>query len=235
LGGQLGLQIDGAGGSLERRDFGSVGGHLFARNPAQGLLGIYSSYTHWDRFGGVHATQVAGEGELYRGRWTIQAIAGVEFGNSASSIDSATAVTLPGIGIPGVITTGNLLQSYDVQTRFMDQVNLKYYFTDNWDGYVGHRYLGGKNALALGSEVGVPLGRGVMGTAFVEGRLGEKSFEGVWGGLRLYFGQRDKTLIRRHREDDPIAWDTLFSILNNFKQGASQTSVPLAPPEGRPE
>ncbi len=225
LGGQLGLQIDGGGGSLDNRGFGTVGGHLFTRNPAQGLLGIYSSYTSWDQFGGVHATHVAGEGELYLGRWTVQAIAGAEFGNSASNISLATTVVLP-----GAINTNTLLESYDVRTRFMDQVNLKYYFTDNWDGYVGHRYLGGKNALALGSEVGLGLGRGLMGTAFVEARVGETSFEGVWGGLRFYFGQRDKTLIRRHREDDPIVWDTLFTLLNNHNQSTSQTSIPVVPP-----
>ena len=33
-----------------------------------------------------------------------------------------------------------------------------------------------------------------MGTAFVEARVGENSFEGVWGGLRFDFGERDKTL-----------------------------------------
>jgi hypothetical protein len=180
LAGQWGVQIDGSGGSLQGRDFGSIGGHLFSRNPSQGLLGIYSSYTNWNQFGGVHATQVAGEGEVYAGRWTLQAIAGVEFGNSASNVFTNTSVVLPAVGVPGAITTTTLVQSYDVKTRFVDQVNLKYYFTDNWDGYVGHRYLGGKNALALGSEMGLGLGRGVMGTAFVEARVGSSSFEGVW-------------------------------------------------------
>lgn len=44
---------------------------------------------------------------------------------------------------------------------------------------------------------------------FVEGNAGDASFYRVTGGLRLYFGP-DKTLIRRHREDDPastsVAW-----------------------------
>ena len=45
-----------------------------------------------------------------------------------------------------------------------------------------------------------------MTSLFVEGRAGEGSFHGVWGGVRFYFGQKDKTLIRRHREDDPTDW-----------------------------
>ena len=194
---QWGLQIDGAGGSLAHKGFSSIAGHLFTRNPLQGLLGIYASYTDWDMFGGIHAAQVAAEAEAYWGRWTLGGIAGVEFGNSGSNITP--------VGI----------QPFNVKTRFTDQINLKYYLTDNWDGYIGHRYVGGKNALALGTEFGLPIGRGQMGTAFLEGRVGSASFEGVWGGLRVYFGQKDKTLIRRHREDDPSIYDSIQAAANS--------------------
>ena len=37
---------------------------------------------------------------------------------------------------------------------------------------------------------------------FAEGRIGEDDYAAVWGGVRLYLGQ-EKSLIRRHREDDP--------------------------------
>jgi hypothetical protein len=204
------------------------------RNPFRGLLGAYVSYTNWDQFGGVHATQAAGEFEAYLGRWTLRGIVGAEFGNSASTYYTATGVIPPAVGIPGVINTTVFAQGYDVKTRFMDQVNLQYYLTDNWEAYVGHRYVGGRNALALGSEIGLPLGRGVMGTAFVEGRVGSNNFEGVWGGLRFYFGRKDKSLIRRHREDDPTSpWDTLFSIVNNLSQSTLQSAqaLPALPAE----
>jgi hypothetical protein len=224
LGGQWGAQIDGVAGSFDQRFFGSIAGHLFTRNPSQGLVGIYVNHAHWDRFGGVHVTQVAGEGEYYWQRWTLQGIAGVEFGNSASS--TTTSIT-PQIGInpgiPGVATT--FTEGYDVKTRFFDQINLKYYLTDNWDAYVGHRYLGGKHALALGTDYALPLGRGVMGSAFVEGRVGENDFHGVWGGLRFYFGASDKTLMARHRQDDPFIWglDSLFSIVNSYFSNISSS------------
>ena len=220
LGGSWGAQIDGVLGNFDQRFFGSIAGHLFWRDPSQGLLGIYTNYTHWDQFGGVHVTQVAGEGEYYWQRWTLQGIAGVEFGNSASS--TTTSIT-PQVGTtPGFQTT--FTEGYDVKTRFFDQINLKYYLTDNWDAYVGHRYLGGKNALALGTEFALPLGRGIMGSAFVEGRVGENDFHGIWGGLRFYFGASDKTLVARHRQDDPFNWsvDSLFSIINSyFSNGSS--------------
>jgi hypothetical protein len=212
LGGRWGAQLDLTGGSLGGDTFLSVAGHMFWRDPSRGLLGLYIDHTNWNGLGGVNVTQIAPEFEVYWHRWTLQGIAGVEFGNSGTYVTS-TSILPPAGPIPGVSTT--YFDSFDVKTRFFDQINLKYYITDNWTGYVGHRYLGGKHALALGSEYGVPLKPGVMAAAFVEGRLGSGSFEGLWGGLRVYIGGRDKPLIARHRQDDPITWDTLFSIINS--------------------
>jgi hypothetical protein len=64
-----------------------------------------------------------------------------------------------------------------------------------------------------------------MTSAFVEARTGEGQFNGVWGGLKVYFGQKDKSLMRRHREDDPPFWDTLHSIVNNYHSSGSSTST----------
>ena len=210
LGNQYGAQIDGTLGSFDGSFFGNFGGHLFWRNPSQGLLGLYVNHTHWDQFGGVHVTQFAGEGEYYWQRWTLQGIAGVEFGNSGSVVSGTPA-------------TGLITDTIDVKTRFFDKVNVAYYLTDNWKAFVGHRYLGGKNALALGSEYALPLSGGKMASAFVEGRIGENDFHGVWGGLKFYVGQKDKPLIARHRQDDPINWDpdTLFSLTNSFSRTAT--------------
>ena len=95
--------------------------------------------------------------------------------------------------------------------------------------YAGHRYLGGKHALAFGGEYGIPMSQGVMAALFAEGRVGEESFHGVWGGLRFYFGQKDKTLIRRHREDDPINWGGGFDGISN---GGSTTPATITCPQG---
>jgi hypothetical protein len=209
LGCEFGAQIDGTAGSFDGRFLGSIGGHLFWRNPAKGLLGVYGSYTHWDQVGGVHANHIGPEAEWYSGQWTLQGVAGVESGNTASA------------------TIGSLIQTYEVKTRFFDQVNLAYYLQDNFKVFVGHRYLGGKNALALGGEYGILMSRGVMAALFAEGRVGEGDFHGVWGGVRFYFGQKDKTLIRRHREDDPNDWGNGFGSVSN---GGSTSTPPLPPP-----
>jgi hypothetical protein len=66
------------------------------------------------------------------------------------------------------------------------------------------------------------MGKGMMAALFAEARFGEHSDHGAWGGLRFYFGQKDKTLIRRHREDDPTNWNNGADSTAN---GGSQTVV----------
>jgi hypothetical protein len=150
---EFGAQLDASAASFDSRFLGTIGGHLFWRDPAKGLIGVYGSYTYWDQAGGVRAGHVGPEAEWYLGRWTLQGTAGAEFGNTASA------------------TVGSLIQTYDVKTRFFDQVNVEYYLLDNIKTYVGHRYLGGKHALALGGEYGIPMSHGVMASLFAEGRL----------------------------------------------------------------
>lgn len=250
VGRQNGFQLDLHGGSLDGDGYGTAAGHLFWRDPNVGLLGFYGSFTRWNRYGGADVTQLSGEFEGYFGRWTLQGIAGVEFGNwvvaSPGDITRSTSITpVPSVvGVPGTATTRTISNSgaviYDIKTRFFDQINLKYYLTDNWDMYVGHRYLGGLHALALGTEFSLPLASGVMSSLFVEARIGEENFEGVWGGLKFYFGNSDKTRIRRHREDYVNKWDNLFSILNSRTQlpatSQSRTTVfcPFGPSPSTP-
>jgi hypothetical protein len=224
--GPFGAQIDGAVGKLDGDTFGSLAGHWFWRNPSQALVGLYGSFTSWDRFGGVRVGQAAAEGEIYNGRFTLQGLAGVEFGNSVSSTQVFSSTSLGGGAIPTTITTATATQGFNIGARFFDQVNLKYYFTDNANAYVGHRYLGGQNAAAFGGEFALPLSRGLLASAFVEARVGEADFHGIRGGVKFYFGSGDKPLIQRHRQQDPTNWtlDTLFSILNNHtSSGGSST------------
>lgn len=218
LGGQYGMQFDGALGSYDSRFLGAAGAHLFWRDPTRGLVGLYGSYTHWSKYGGVDAGQVAAEGEIYFGRFTIQGIAGVEFGNSTSGV------------------AGNLIETFDVKTRFFDKINFAYYFTDDLKGFVGHRYVGGRNALALGGEAAFRINGPMMGSLFVEGRIGEGDYHGVWGGLRVYLGRSDKTLIRRNREDDPLEWtpETIFTVGNSLTTTPVPTVTPPPPPPPPP-
>ncbi|MCC6946508.1 MAG: hypothetical protein IT539_01960 [Bradyrhizobiaceae bacterium] len=196
---QYGFQLDGILGGVRGDLFGQVAGHWFWRDPNVGLLGLYASYTHLDDIGGVHAAHAGVEFERYHGPWTLQGVLGVEGGNSKSAL------------------IGPLIHSYDVKTRFFDQINLHYYYTDNARLTIGHRYLGGKHALALGGEWAIPLAPRTLGAFSLEGRIGEDNYTGVWAGLKVYFGQQDKPLIARHRQDDPNIWLNIPTILNSKK------------------
>ena len=211
LGCEYGAQIDASAADFDGRFLGSTSGHLFWRNPAKGLLGAYGDFTDWDKFGGVRAAHLGPEGAWYAGRFTVEGVAGVEFGNSQSG------------------TVGTAIQTFRVPTRFFDEFNVAYYPLDDLEVYAGHRLIDGLNALALGGEWGIPLNHGIMTALFVEGRVGQGAYHGVWGGLRVYFGKSDKTLIRRHREDDPPSWnDGPASVFNN----GSSSSQPNAPHGG---
>ena len=83
---------------------------------------------------------------------------------------------------------------------------VSYYVTDNFKLSAGHIYTFATNFLTLESEYGVALGGGRMASLFAEGWIGERADNGVLAGLRVYFGQRDKSLMDRHRQDDPDDW-----------------------------
>lgn len=67
---------------------------------------------------------------------------------------------------------------------------------------------------------------GIPASLTVEGRLGEDGFTSVMAGLSLYFGGEDKSLIRRHREDDPRLH--FFDIFNSGFLGS------IVPPGNSP-
>lgn len=219
LGGQFGAEIDGVSGGFDNRFVGGGAGHLFWRNPAQGLLGAYGDDVHWSTpIGHVNVSHFGGEGEAYLGQWTLRGVTGAEFGNNAAT--TATAfVGVPGGIVPTTTANGALAQG----TRFFDAVTVEYYVTDNWGAWVGQRYLGGKNAAAIGTEYALASNGTMLPTLFAEGRIGEGSSNyGAWAGLRLYFGHSDKTLIRRNREDDPSS--DLFDLVNTLGPGSTSTS-----------
>jgi hypothetical protein len=184
---QWGLQVDGGIGSGDGIVSYGGAGHLFWRDPSIGLLGFYGSYSHWNGIdtgdvGHISANtgRYAAEGEYYLSRWTIGGVAGVE-----------------------MLSFNSDVASLSVPNRFFDVVTASYYVTDNFKLSIGHRYIFDRNALALGGEHGFALGGGRMAALFTEGTLGEHGTYSALAGLRIYFGQHDKTLIERNRQDDP--------------------------------
>jgi len=219
LGTQFGLQLDALAGGLNSRlageaSIGATTGHLFWRNPSVGLLGLYGQYVHANAFDGVDSYGGAFEGALYRGRMSLDAIAGAETGSAK----------LGGINL-------------DLGTRFFDVADLSYYPLDDVKLSIGHIYTGGTHAAQFGAEWGFATGGGTMAALFAKADVTERGETGVLAGLRLYFGERDKPLIRRHQEDDPIALQyigrAIFLIagIHKFKQHKDNpTQIPLPTP-----
>lgn len=188
---QWGAQIDGRIQNADGIGAFGVAGHLFWRDPAIGLVGAYGSFWHWNGrdirdVGHVstNTSAIAAQGEYYAGRWTLGGVAGIEM----VSVNAPVALDA------------------SIPNRFFDSIRASYYVTDNSKLSIGHAYISGRHGLTLGAEHGFALGGGRMASLFGQARFAEEGHNAVLGGLRVYFGQRDKTLIDRHRQDDPEAF-----------------------------
>jgi hypothetical protein len=210
---QWGLQIDGGVGSFDSSATARGAGHVFWRDPSIGLMGAYGSYSHWNGIGGFNIPRIgtdiaryAAEGEYYLGRWTVGGLAGYE-------TVRANAPVVAG------------LAPFSIPNRFFDSIRASYYVTDNFKLSIGHIYTIGRNGLDLGAEYGFALGGGRMAALFAQGLIGEGGNNAVLGGLRIYFGQHDKTLIDRNRQDDPGDYHELNLLGQLFADGKWRANI----------
>ncbi len=134
-------------------------------------------------FSGVDTWRIGVEGEYYSGPISIEAVVGYE---NPHSFNPAT--------IP------------IAESQFFAYANLAYYVTPDLRFSAGYRRLHDLDMAALGAEWQLPTDF-IGGTSlFAEGRIGKDDYASVWAGLRVYLAAENKTLIRRHREDDPLPW-----------------------------
>jgi hypothetical protein len=91
------------------------------------------------------------------------------------------------------------------------------YATDNLRLSIGASSVAGFDSANAGLEWFMG-DTGIPASITVDGRIGEDGFSSVMAGLSLYFGGEDKSLIRRHREDDPRL--RFFDIFNAGVLGA---------------
>jgi hypothetical protein len=182
LGHSFGVQVDGAVGTDEAgHNMWGVGGHLFWRDPAQGLAGLIGSYSTRvdDYLGGATERQMirtGAEGEIYFEQFTAAARGGYQW------------VT---------IQQGDTLQG------LFGSIDLMWYVTPDLMVRGGGEYSEGPGgAFTAGLEF-QPSHVSISGlTFFADGALGDESYRAL-GGLRYYFGAGSKSLIDRHRKDDP--------------------------------
>lgn len=180
LGEAFGLQFDVAGGLGEGRDFAGTGAHFFHRAPSRYLLGLYGSF---HRSGERDLWRAAAEGELYLGPFSFEALVGIE------SEDD----------IPTRTSSGRVVERRD--DHVFSVASLAFYPLDDLRLALGHRYASEAHLATAEVEwrfAGSPV------SLYAEGALGERDYERASAGLRIHFGvENDKSLKRRHREDDP--------------------------------
>jgi hypothetical protein len=125
--------------------------------------------------GSANVWYVGPEAELYLDNISIEAIAGFMDVSGGGSSSGSEAYVL---------------------------ADLALYATDNFRMSIGASSIGGFEMGRAGLEwfmgdTGLPV------SLKLDGRVGEDGFASVMAGVSLYFGGEDKSLIRRHREDDP--------------------------------
>jgi len=166
LGSSFGTQLDLAFGQY-REDYTSAAGglHIFWRDASVGMLGIYGDYGYVNP---EHSGRVGIEGSIYNGRYTLDILAGVRFGQH-------------------------------VYTRGFDEIDLSYYFTDNFRGSIGHRGTSRGNVASLTFEVANPVYAGW--SLYGDAEIGEDDYSAGHLGIRFALGSgSNASLIERDRQ-----------------------------------
>jgi hypothetical protein len=201
LGTAFGLQADGAIGTMDDEVMGGGGLHLFTRDPSSYLLGVYGSYHTWDD---IDIWRTAAEVELYVDRFSLSGLAGYE------SVDVPT-------------TKNGLLVLNTDDDHFFGHAELAFYPIDNLKLSGGYRYVSETSLGTAGAEY-LFQGAGAPISVFAKGDFGEDEFNSVTGGLKVYFGaDPNKTLIRRHRTEDPQNYTPMFPQIVTQAPSSSPT------------
>jgi len=193
LGHSFGLQVDMGAGALRGDATGTAASHLFWRDPDKGLIGVYGQGNYWALGRGANSWKAAAELEGFFGNITLRGLFGAQgYGYNYSSNY-------------GQNNWSNYSTNKSLPDRFFNLALARYYVTDDFMIAVGQTYVNGRAAGVVRAEWLPAQFRGspIAPTLFVKSVIGANNNSSVMGGLKIYFGNHDKTLIRRHREDDP--------------------------------
>ncbi|TDH37961.1 hypothetical protein E2A64_02165 [Pseudohoeflea suaedae] len=180
LGERFGAQLD--AGLLEAEDSqgfdtgsAGIGGHFFWRNPDQALVGAYAHYVNGSADGipDFDIYRYGVEAELYLGRVTLAGFAGED------RVD--------------------LVSGDETFAKF--DFTASYYVTDNVKISAGVDRAFDITAGVIGAEAMLPFASNNV-SLYTRANFTDDTTS-VNAGLRIHFGQPGKSLIARHREDDP--------------------------------
>ncbi|CAN5161728.1 hypothetical protein BH10PSE12_BH10PSE12_24530 [soil metagenome] len=184
VGQRFGLQFDGMVGSAREALFYGVGGHAFWRDPSRGLIGLYGSYVGWDA---MHSVGVASP---------INGVADITGGEVGKAAVEAEAY------FGRVSLEGLLGYQFGTLSGVTGKATVAFYPIDTLRLDTGVRYLNGQGTTWTAGAEWQPHGRAM--SLFATGAFGGNGSLQALGGIKLYGGAKDKSLIQRHREDDPV-------------------------------
>ncbi|MBX3492592.1 MAG: hypothetical protein KF899_06505 [Parvibaculum sp.] len=176
LGHEFGFQADGLVGTRDGDTVAGIGGHLFWRDPANGLVGVTASYLDVNNDGAIpdqSVTRFGGEAEYYAETVTIALHAGIQDGDNVDDGFYGSAI---GYWYPNDNLRLNLGASNDPSRDTMGLAGVEF-------------------------QPGFAAAPGM--TFFVDAAAGKDSYVNLLAGVRFYFGD-DKSLKLRNRADDPI-------------------------------
>jgi len=193
LGHSFGLQVDMGAGALRGDATGTATSHLFWRDPDKGMIGVYGQGNYWALGRGSSSWKAAAELEGYFSNITLRGLFGAQgYGYNYSSNY-------------GQNNWANYFINKSIPDRFFNLALARYYVTDDFMIAVGQTYVNGRAAGIARAEWIPPQFRGspIAPSFFIRSHIGSNNNNSLMGGLRVYFGNHDKSLIQRHREDDP--------------------------------
>jgi hypothetical protein len=112
---------------------------------------------------------------------------------------------------------------------FFTSSNVAFYPTENFRLSVGYQHFQEVDAATAGFEWQVD-GLGLPVSLFANGAVGDNDFATAYAGITLYFGGEEKSLIRRHREDDPDSDVMKLLVKKNNTVASPQYSPQYSPP-----
>jgi hypothetical protein len=175
--------------------------HVFTRDPSRYLAGVTAGFVVTEN---AKLGLVGAEGELYLDRWSLEGWAGV------AGLDFVD---------PKLVDKTGVFAMGDVA----------YYATDDLRIALGGRYLLGDFSLHTGFEYQFAGPGGSPLSLTGDARLHDNGAYTLTVGLKGYFGgSTQKSLIERHRQDDPP--NRAIDIFNSAGNQIYQTSDETPPP-----
>lgn len=184
--------------------------------PVGDMFGIQADVTALDAFG---ETAVGGAAHFFTrdpNSYLFGVYGGYVDAGSADAwyIGPEAELYLDNISIEAV--GGYMDFSDGIGSEFYAVGDVALYATDNLRLSIGASTVAGFESGRAGLEWFMG-DTGIPASLTVDGRLGEDGFTSIMGGISLYFGGEDKSLIRRHREDDPRL--QFFNIILDESEG----------------